>query len=152
VIKENPDRPEAAAMASIGTVDLKIFPNVPVTGSALVQVDYVIEETLDDVTSGRTYRELVQLVKQDRELGRHGAEIPVVGGTMSDASVMFTGSDEGYQRGWELTLPLSELESGVSPLQNPPIRARVSLTPLPPTGPTRESNTVELGVPVGTES
>jgi hypothetical protein len=139
-------------MASIGTVDLKVFPNVPVTGSALVQVTYAIEETLDDVAAGRTYRELVQLVKQEREIGRHGAEVPVAGGIVSDGSVVFTGSEEGYTRGWELTLPLSALEGGVSPLQQPPIRARVSLTPLPPAAPTRESNAVELGVSVGTES
>jgi hypothetical protein len=139
-------------MASIGSVDLKVFPNVPATGSALVQVEYTIEATLDDVPSGRGYRELVQLVKQDREIGRHGGEVLVAGGTLSDGDVVFTGSAVAYVRGPEMTLPLAALEGGISPLQTDAIRARVTLTPLPPTAPTRESNTVELGGSAGTES
>ncbi len=118
-----PDHSEAAAMASIGSVDLKVFPNVPATGSALVQVEYTIEATLDDVPSGRGYRELVQLVKQDREIGRHGGEVLVAGGTLSDGDVVFTGSAVAYVRGPEMTLPLAALEGGISPLQTDAIRA-----------------------------
>jgi hypothetical protein len=130
-------------MASIGPVDLQIFMNNPSQGQALVQVGYTISATGVDVAAGRNYRELVQLVHVGG-IGAHGAEHLVPDGTMWDAPVSFT-DDAGFTHTREKTLPIANLEQGsISPLEPNPIRARVTLAPLPPTPPTRESNTVNI--------
>ena len=51
-------------MASIGPVTLEIFLNNPSEGMALVQVGYVVTQTIDDAQSGRNYRELVPAARQ----------------------------------------------------------------------------------------
>ncbi len=66
---------------------------------------------------------------------------------MWDGTVVFTSDAVAYEQGRELTLPLSALSQSDTPLQPDAIRARVTLTPLPPTAPSRESNVVELGQP-----
>lgn len=134
-------------MASISSVDLKIFPNVPSVGDALVQVSYTITETLDDVPAGHSYRELVQLFSHGRRIGELGLEHAVPDGTMWDGVVVFTTSAEAFVRGPERTLPLADLEQGVSPLQSDSILARVTLTPLPTAAPSRDSNIVQLNPP-----
>ncbi|HEY7289781.1 MAG TPA: hypothetical protein VH583_08085 [Vicinamibacterales bacterium] len=125
-------------MASIAPVTLQIFLNNPSEGMALIQVSYKILPTLDDVSAGRTYRELVQLISKPR-----GIERLVPGGTMWDGTVVFTGG--GFNRLPELLLPIAALRQGViSPLQSDPIIARVTLTPLPATVVTQQSNTVDV--------
>ena len=131
-------------MASISSVDLRIFPNVPSVGEALVQVSYTIAATLDDASAERSYRELVQLLSLGRRIGDPSVEHAVPDGTISDGVVVFTGSAVGFVRIPERTLPLADLQQGVSPLQQEPIRARVTLTPLPPAAPSQDSNIVQL--------
>lgn len=141
------DNAEVVAMASIEPVNLNISPNVPSVGVALIQVSYAIAQTLDDVPSGRTYRELVQLVSEGRRIGEPGFEHLIPGGTMWDGTVVFTADAVRFTREPELKLPLATLTQSISPLQPDAIRARVTLTPLPPTAPSRESNVVELNQP-----
>ena len=89
----------------------------------------------------------MQLFSEGRRIGEPGVEHPVTGGTMWDGTVVFTSDAVAYEQGRELTLPLSALSQSDTPLQPDAIRARVTLTPLPPTAPSRESNVVELGQP-----
>jgi hypothetical protein len=129
-------------MASIGPVTLQIFLNNPSEGMALVEVSYVISNTLDDMQSGRNYRELVQLVSHAQAV-----EHLVPGGTMWDSTVSFT-EYGSFNREPELRLPISSLEQGIiSPSQRDPIVARVTLTPLPAAAVTLDSNAVNINPP-----
>jgi hypothetical protein len=131
-------------MASIGPVQLQIFMKNPTEDQAFVQVGYTTSATGDDIAAGRTYRELVELVRVGG-IGKPGVEHLVPEGTMWDAPVVFTGNATGFTHTREKTLPIADLEQGsISPLEPNPIRARVTLAPLPPTTPTRESNTVNI--------
>jgi hypothetical protein len=134
---------EVAAMASIGPVTLEIFLNNPSEGMALVQVGYVVTQTMDDARSGRNYRELVQLVSKAQPIERL-----VPGGTVSDSILVFDSNHMAFNRNCALILPVASLEQGiVSPFQRDPILARVTLTPLPATASTQESNTVLVNQP-----
>jgi hypothetical protein len=131
-------------MASIGPVELQIFMNNPSQGQALAQVGYTISATGVDVADGRNYRELVELVRVGG-IGEPGVEHLVPNGTVWDAAFMFTDNAVSFTHTRELTLPIAPLEQGsVSALEPNAIRARVTLAPLPPTTPTRESNTVNI--------
>lgn len=131
-------------MASIGPVELQIFMNNPSQGQALVQVGYTISATGVDVADGRNYRELVELVRVGG-IGEPGVEHLVPNGALWDAAFMFTDNAVGFTHTRELTLPAAALEQGsISALEPNAIRARVTLAPLPPTTPTRESNTVNI--------
>lgn len=135
-------------MASIGPVNLEIFKGAQSPDGALVRASYVVSATLDDTTSSRNYRELVQLVRVGRQVGQPGLEHVLAGGTMSDGVVVFTSDAVSIVRDWERDVPMSVLEQGIlSPFQADPIRARVTLTPLPMEAPTRESNTVNINQP-----
>jgi hypothetical protein len=134
---------EVAAMASIGPVTLEIFLNNPSEGMALVQVGYVVTQTMDDARSGRNYRELVQIVSKAQPIERL-----VPGGTVSDGILVFDSNHMAFNRNCALILPVASLEQGiVSPFQRDPILARVTLTPLPATASTQESNTVLINQP-----
>jgi hypothetical protein len=134
-------------MASIGPVNLEIFKGAQSPDGALVRASYVVSATLDDTTSGRNYRELVQLVQVGRQIGQPGLEHELAGGTMSDGVVDFT-SNPSFQRISERDIPMSVLEQGIiSPFEADLIRARITLTPLPMEAPTRESNTVNVNQP-----
>jgi hypothetical protein len=125
-------------MASISSVDLKIFPNNPSVGQAYVQVSYTITNTADDLPAERSYRELVQLFSEGKVFGGGGVvEQPVPNGTMWDGVVVFTAA--GFDRGRERYLPLADLQQG-----GVGILARVTLTPLPPAAPSRDSNLVRV--------
>ena len=134
-------------MASIGPVELQIAFGPDWGDKALVELGYTISATLDDVASGQAYHEVAQLFMEGRRLGQRGVEQPVPGGTLWDATVQFTGSAVSIVRGPELLLPLAVLEQGVSPLQPDLIRARVTLTPLPPMAVSQTSNTVDVHRP-----
>ena len=138
-------------MASIGPVDLQILTNNPSPGEAAVTVGYTIQATLDDVPAGRRYRELVQLFSEGRRIGEPGVEHPVPGGTVWDGVVEFSGDEVGFTREPQMEIPMSALNQGASPLESGVIRARVSLTVLPPLSPTRESNIVHLNQPPTTQ-
>lgn len=72
---------------------------------------------------------------------------------MWDAVVVFTTWSVAFSVTREITLPTQALDedSGPGPVAFPrtdEIRARVTLTPLPPTTPSRESNLVRRGEPI----
>ncbi len=135
-------------MASIGPVNLEIFKGAQSSDGALVRASYVVSASLDDIPSGRNYHELVQLVRVGHEIGQPGLEHVLPGGTLWDGVLVFTSDVVSIVREPERDIPLSILEQGViSPLEADPIRARVTLTPLPMPTPTRESNTVDVNKP-----
>ena len=111
---------EVAAMASIGPVTLEIFLNNPSEGMALVQV----------VSKAQPIERLVP------------------GGTVSDSILVFDSNHVAFNRNCALILPVASLEQGiVSPFQRDPILVRVTLTPIPATATTQESNTVLINQP-----
>jgi hypothetical protein len=135
-------------MASIEHLTLEVLSSQP--NGVLMNVSYSITATLDDVAAGRTYRELVQLVKVGRKIGEPGSEHLVPGGTVWDGTVLFTDDEVSFVHSRELTVPSADLAQD-SALQAEKIRARVTLTPLPAPAPTMESNTVQLNEPATSE-
>jgi len=118
-------------MATIDdSVKLQIFENNPSPGDARVQVSYKITATGGDAMAGAAYRELVQLYK---------GEEPINDSTISDEVVVFDQNEVAFVRNREKILPLATLREG--PLQDVNVRARVSLSPIPPS---RDSNVVTL--------
>ena len=136
-------------MASISNVVLRIFEGVPAAGQALVQVSYTLTATLHDAPHQQAYRELVQLVGDDQGPGEDGQSDIIPGGTISDGTVVFSTSAQGFTRNHERTIPVSILDEDPGPvIRADEIRARVTLTPLAPASPTRDSNLVRRGEPV----
>jgi hypothetical protein len=127
-------------MAAISPVQLTIVETSP---SAVVELSYTISATHDDAVAERRYREVVQLFSHHA-----GAETPIASGTISDGVVGFTTSMVSVVREPEKSIPLADLEQGISPLQRSAISARVTLIPLPPSDVAQESNVVTLGRPV----
>jgi len=132
-------------MASIGNVRLEIFES---QGSALVRVSYKLNATLLDTQSEQSYRELVQLIGVDEGPGEDGQSDVIAGGTIWDGPIKFTSGQVSFQQIHEKTLPLSVLDEDPSPFpKRDELRARVTLTPLPPVPPVRDSNLVTRGGP-----
>jgi hypothetical protein len=72
----------------------------------------------------------------------------VPGGTVSDSILVFDSNHVAFNRNCALILPVASLEQGiVSPFQRDPILVRVTLTPIPATATTQESNTVLINQP-----
>jgi hypothetical protein len=133
-------------MASISSVLLRIFEGVPVPGSALVQVSYTLTATLHDAPHEQAYRELVQLVGDDSGPGEDGHNELIPGGTVFDGTVVFTTSQVAFTQIHEITIPVGILDEDPGPIiRADEIRARVTLTPLQPVSPTRDSNLVKRG-------
>jgi hypothetical protein len=137
-------------MASIGNVVLNIFEGPPATtpGSALIRVSYVITATHHDAEHEQAYRELVELVGDDRGEGGTAELIP--DGKIWDGVVVFTTSQTSFTRIPEKTLPSSILDEDSSGpvIKEDEIRAVVTLIPIPPALLSRESNLVRRGGPV----
>jgi hypothetical protein len=119
-------------MAKISSVALTIVPNVPAVGQAQVNVVYTLLPSGDDTEAERGYHEVAQLFSMGT---------PVPRGELSDSVVRFTTNEPSFPRSVERRLAIADLRANVSPLQDAPIVARVTLTPLPPS---RDSNTVQL--------
>ena len=133
-------------MASISSVDLRI---VESSGSALIQVSYTITATHHDSLHEQAYRELVQLVGDDSGPGEDGHSELIPGGTIWDGVVVFTTSEVSFVQIHESRLPSSILDEDPGPIiREDEIRARVTLIPLPPASPSRNSNLVRRGGPV----
>jgi hypothetical protein len=136
-------------MASISNVVLRIFEGVPVAGQALVQVSYTLTATLHDAQHQQAYRELVQLVGDDQGRGEDGQSELIAGGTIFDGNVTFTTSSVAFTQSHERTIPVAILDEDPGPfIRTDEIRARVTLVPLAPAIPTRDSNLVRRGQPV----
>jgi hypothetical protein len=130
-------------MASISNVRLQIFER---NGSALVQVGYTLSATLHDAPHEQSYRELVQLVGDDVGPGEDGHSELIPGGTVWDGVVTFTTSHVAFTQTREITIPSSRLDEDPGPaIRDDEIRARVTLIPLPPVSPSRDSNLVRRG-------
>ena len=130
-------------MASISDVRLQIFER---SGSALIQVSYTITATHHDSQHEQAYRELVQLVGDDSGRGEDGHDELISGATVWDGVVVFTTSQVAFTQTREVTLPSSILDEDPGPMiREDEIRARVTLIPLPPVSPSRDSNLVRRG-------
>jgi hypothetical protein len=130
-------------MASIGSVRLEIFES---PSSALVRVSYKLTATLLDAQAQQSYRELVQLIGVDEGPGEDGQNDVIAGGTIWDGPITFTTSQVAFQQIHEKTVPLSVLSEDRELIQTrDELRARVTLMPLPPASPARESNLVTRG-------
>ena len=133
-------------MASISRVQLQI---VERSGSALVQVSYTVTATQNDAVNEQAYRELVQLVGDDVGVGEDGSSELIPGGTVWDGVVRFTNSQVAFTQSREITVPSAVLDEDPGPvIREDEIRARVTLTPLPPASPSRDSNLVRRGRPL----
>jgi hypothetical protein len=133
-------------MAAIVSVRLQIAQGGSYADKALLIVEYAIEPTLHDVQNDQAYSERVQVYTEGHRVGLPGLEHPIPG-ALSEGTVVFT-SDQQVQRDFQVLIPLAVLEQGVvSPLQPDAIRARVTLTPLPPQTVMQDSNTVDLNKP-----
>jgi len=136
-------------MASISNVVLRIFEGVPVAGQALVQVSYTLTATLHDAPHQQAYRELVQLVGDDQGRGEDGQSELIAGGTIFDGNVTFTTSSVAFTQSHERTIPVAILDEDPGPfIRTDEIRARVTLIPLAPANPARDSNLVRRGQPI----
>ena len=130
-------------MASISDVRLQIFER---SGSALIQVSYTIAATHHDSQHEQAYRELVQLVGDDSGQGEDGHDELIPGVTVWDGVVVFTTSQVAFTQTREVTLQSSILDEDPGPIiREDEIRARVTLIPLPPASPSRDSNLVQRG-------
>lgn len=131
-------------MATIGPVNLSIFNQTSGVGN--VQLSYEIVADGDDLESGQTYRELVELIGVDKgEPGEDGVDEVV--DTISDAIVTFDSTQPRIRRSPEKWYqpPAAELDEDSHPFlpRDDEIRARVTLMP------TRESNVVRRAEIVG---
>jgi hypothetical protein len=134
-------------MASIGPVSLSIHDQP--SGEVLVQVGYTVTQTHHDAVHEQAYREVVQLIGDDTPAGRgeDGVDDVIPDGTIWDGTVVFTTSQVAFTVIREGTLPASALDEDQDQVRalGDEIRARVTLTPLPPVPPSRESNVVRRG-------
>ena len=128
-------------MASISDVRLQIFEN---QGSALVQVSYKLTASHHDGEHEQAYREVVELVGDDRRRGEDGQNDLIAGSTIWDGEFKFSTSQVAFEHSREKTFPSSILDED-GPFREDEIRARVTLVPLPATALSRESNLVRRG-------
>ncbi|HEX5882179.1 MAG TPA: hypothetical protein VF468_28265 [Actinomycetota bacterium] len=137
-------------MASIvGPVTLSISDVPP--NSVNVQVSYKIRQTHHDIAHAQRYHEVVELIGVDTLAGEDQADdIIHLEPPFWDGIVLFTDSQQEFQRIPERTLPAQALDEDPHPflLRADEIRARVTLTPLPPDVLFKESNLVVRGGPV----
>jgi hypothetical protein len=116
-----------------------------------VQVSYTLTATLHDAPHLQSYRELVQLVGVDEGAGEDGQSELIANGTIFDGTVTFSGSAVAFTQTRERTIPVAMLDEDPGPfIREDEIRARVTLTALPPASPTRDSNLVRRGGPIVT--
>lgn len=131
-------------MASISPPLLRIHEGVPAPGRALVQVSYRLSPTLHDIQHEQAYREVVQLIGDDTGPGEDGVNDIIPGGVIWDGTVVFGSTQPFLDQSHEKDIPVAILDEDRHPLlvRADEIRARVTLTPLPPPAPTRDSNLV----------
>jgi hypothetical protein len=112
-------------MATVGPVSLSIF-NQP-DGQVHVQMSWEIAGSGDDVAEHATYRELVELIGVDKELGEDKADEVIY--TVSDGLVTFDGTHARYSQGTDQWIDAGILNEDTHPFlpRNDEIRARVQL-------------------------
>ena len=124
-------------MAAISDVLLEIFNQ---SGSALVRANYRIEATGPDAVQEQRYREVVELFGLD-EGAREDGQSEVIQ-VISDGPIKFDTSHVAFVRAPEITVPSAVLDEDSGIFRRDELRARVSLTPLPPEPVSRDSNTI----------
>lgn len=137
-------------MATIGPVSLSITDQT--SGEVLVIVGYEITGSPHDAESEQAYREVVELIGVDSgEPGEDGVDDILPIDKVSDGVTVFDTSHLGFVRSPHQTYSPAELDEDSHPflVRSDEIRARVTLTPLPPTAPSRESNLVRREQIVG---
>jgi hypothetical protein len=135
-------------MVSISNVLLEIFegpPTAPV-GMTLVRASYTITNTLHDAPHEQAYREEVRLVGDDRGEGGTAELLPI--DAIWDGVVVFTTSQVQFVRSPERLYSSSVLDEDPNLIEEDEIRAVVTLTPIPQTPVTKESNLVLRGGPI----
>jgi hypothetical protein len=130
-------------MANITDVLLEVFDQ---SGSAMVRANYRVEATGADATQQQRYRELVELIGVD-DLGHEDGQNDVIS-VISDGTITFDTSHVAFVRAPEVNIPSSALDEDAGVFRWDELRARVSLTPLPPEGVARESNVITRGGPI----
>jgi hypothetical protein len=137
-------------MASISPVELVITDQS--SDEVLVQVRYTIRRTHHDAEHEQAYHEMVELIGVDTgEPGEDGVDDILPIDKVSDGVVVFTANQQEFTRSPHATFTRAELDEDSHPFlpRSDEIRARVTLTPLPPTAPSRESNLVRREQIVG---
>jgi len=133
-------------MAAISDVSLSITDSGP--GTALVEVEFTVSATHHDAEHEQSYREVVQLMGVDSPpvIGEDGIDDPLAGGLISDGIVTFSPSEQAFTYTRARNVPDQVLDEDPGPfIRSDEIRARVTLTPLPPAEVQGESNVVERG-------
>lgn len=131
-------------MALIQSIKLTI---TPVTNSenVSVYVGYIVSGSNFDVSSEQSYREVCELIGDDTP--GDGTDDPLRIRKLLDTTTVFSANTAHFTRAIQLFIPLSALdEDNEGPaIEEDEIRARVTLTPLPPSPTRRESNMVRTG-------
>ncbi|MPZ06153.1 MAG: hypothetical protein GEU26_07010 [Nitrososphaeraceae archaeon] len=112
----------------------------------LVRASYTITNTLRDAPHEQAYREEVRLVGDDRGEGGTVDLLPI--DAIWDGVVGVTTSQVQFVRSPEKLYPSSVLDEDPNLIEEDEIRAVVTLTPIPPTPVTKESNLVLRGGPI----
>ena len=128
-------------MAHITEVALEVFGQL---NPPQVRVSYRIEATGPDAVNEQRYRELVELIGVDE--GPHEDGQNEVVATLSDGIVKFDTSHVAFVRSPQVEVTQEALneDPGIF-FRRHELRARVSLTPLPPEPVIRDSNLVVRG-------
>ena len=128
-------------MATIGPVELKIR----LKGTeAFVEVRYEIAFDGYDQRSNQPYTEVCRLIGDDTATGDLPAPDHTVGFlTPLLMTIAQAGDQPSLKREWKKTFRKTDLDEDRGPIPDPDeIRAVVTLTPVLPSGATRESNLV----------
>ena len=128
-------------MASIQPITLRISPTLP-NGMVSVDISYTVSASNHDLASEQNYREVCELIGDDTP----GDGTDDILRKVVDQTLVFSGTFPHQSRAIQFFMPASQLNEDPVPIFNTDeIRARVTLTPIPTS---RESNLVEVNVPV----
>lgn len=132
-------------MAVVQSVHLEIVEN---QGAAAALVTYRLRGSAQDVQHQRLYRETVELIGVDEESGEDGRNELIPGGLVFDGTLTFANTAVFDRPPRLLALPAAALDEdpGAGPFGLFPkpdeIRARVTLTQVPPPPVSADSNLV----------
>ena len=125
-------------MASISNVNLNLIIGGEET---FVEVSLTVNATTQEATARQAFREEVYLIGVDEGRGEDGQN-DVLGDAISTADVQFNPNFQGYTLTRAKKIPTALLDEDPGIFRADEIRARVTLTPLPPEVVTAYSNTI----------
>jgi hypothetical protein len=136
-------------MASIGPVTLTITDINNPPNHVIVEVSYRISASHHDLGHEQAYREVVELIGVDTLAGEDQVDdIIHLDEAFWDGNIGFTPTGPAhFDQGHTQTLPAQAVDEDPHPflVRADEIRARVTLTPIPPGAPFRDSNLVVRG-------